>query len=205
MLKIGLTGGIGSGKTAVSDLFEKLGIPVIDTDTIAHNLVDDDPKVLQEITESFGQDVLNLNGKLNRKKLAQIVFNVKDNKQQLEKILHPKIRSEVVRQLHDLAKNPDSPEYTIIVVPLLIETDYDDIIDRILVVIADEAKRIERIQRRDSRSMNEIRSIIDNQVTDETRLKVSDDIIKNNNDINDLNSLVEKLDKKYKQLSMAIK
>ena len=201
MLKVAITGGIGSGKTSISDLFEKLNAPVIDTDIIAHDLAENDPQVLLEITNAFGQDVLNLDGRLNRKKLAQIIFNVKENKQLLENILHPKIRYEVLRQLQGLATENTPPAYVIIVVPLLIEANYDDFIDRILVVIADEKQRIERVQQRDKRSMNEIRSIIGNQSNDEKLLKEADDIIENNSNINSLESQVNELHKKYLHLS----
>ncbi len=200
MLRVGLTGGIGSGKTSVSDLFKKLGVPVIDTDIIAHELVNNNPEVLQEITDAFGQDMLSLDGKLNRKKLAQIVFKVKDNKQRLENILHPKIQVKVLNQLHNLATKTKPPEYAIIVVPLLIEANYNNFIDRILVVMADEPKRIERVQQRDDRSVNEIRSIINNQINDEKRQQKADDIIENNNDINSLNIQVKELHTKYKHL-----
>ena len=202
MLKVAITGGIGSGKTSISDLFEKLNAPVIDTDIIAHDLAENDPQVLLEITNAFGQDVLNLDGKLNRKKLAQIIFNVKENKQLLENILHPKIRYEVLRQLQGLATENTPPAYVIIVVPLLIEANYDDFIDRILVVIADEKQRIERVQQRDKRSMNEIRSIIGNQSNDEKLLKEADDIIENNSNIKSLESQVNELHKKYLHLSL---
>jgi len=205
MLKVGLTGGIGSGKTSVSDLFENLGVPVIDTDIIAHKLVNNNPEVLQEIVGAFGQDVLSLNGKLNRKKLAQIIFNVKENKQQLENILHPKIQVDVISQLQDLTLKKNSPGYAIIVVPLLIEANYDDFVDRILVVISDEKKRIERVQQRDHRSLSEIRSIIGNQADDEKRMKKADDIIENNSNIRNLGSQVKELHKKYMRLSTAIK
>lgn len=205
MLKVGLTGGIGSGKTSVSDRFENLGVPVIDTDLIAHQLVNNNPEVLQEIVNIFGQDVLSLNGRLNRKKLAQIIFNVKENKQQLENILHPKIQVDVTSQLQDLTLKKNPPGYAIIVVPLLIEANYDDLVDRILVVITDEKKRIERVQQRDHRSMSEIRSIIDNQANDEKRLKKADDIIENNSNIRNLDLQVEKLHKKYMRLSAAIR
>ena len=201
MLKVAVTGGIGSGKTSVSDLFKKFDTPVIDTDIIAHQLVDNDAQVLQQIINAFGQDVLNLDGRLNRKKLAQIVFNVKKNKQQLENILHPKIRDEVLRQLHALATDNTPPDYVIIVVPLLIEANYDDFIDRILVIFADEEKRIERVRQRDNRSMSEIRSIIGNQSGDEKLLKEADDIIENNRDIKSLDSQVNELHKKYLHLS----
>ncbi len=201
MLKVGLTGGIGSGKTSVSDLFKKLGVPVIDTDIIAHELVNNNPEVLQEISDAFGQDILSLDGKLNRKKLAQIVFKVKDNKQRLENILHPKIQDKVLNQLHHLATKEKPAEYAIIVVPLLIEANYNNFIDRILVVMTDESKRIERVQQRDNRSVNEIRSIINNQIDDEKRQQEADDIIENNNDINELSVQVKELHTKYKHLA----
>ena len=201
MLKVAVTGGIGSGKTSISTLFEKLDAPIIDTDIIAHDLTENDPQVLLEITNAFGQDVLTLHGKLNRKKLAQIIFNVKENKQLLENILHPKIRNEILRQLQGLATENTPPSYVIIVVPLLIEANYDDFIDRILVVIADEKQRIERVQQRDKRSVSEIRSIIDNQSNDEKLLKEADDIIENNSNIKSLESQVNELHKKYLHLS----
>lgn len=201
MLKVGLTGGIGSGKTSVSNLFAGLGIPVIDTDVIAHHLVNDNRSVLKEISDTFGKDVLKLNGDLDRQKLARIVFNSKDNKQLLEKILHPKIASEVNQQLNKLKSSQSPPDYVIIVVPLLIETSFHELIDRILAVIADEDIRIERVQQRDNRSLAEIRAIISNQVDDKKRLNEADDIVKNNNDIKDLSLLVEKLHKTYLRLS----
>ncbi len=204
MLRVGLTGGIGSGKTSVSDIFETIGVPVIDTDIIAHQLVNNDQSVLQEIVNAFGNDVLSLNGQLNRKKLAQIIFNVKENKQQLENILHPKIKNAVIDKLQVLASRPNPSAYAIIVVPLLIEVNYDDIIDRTLVVIADENKRIERIQQRDNRSLSEIRSIIANQVNDEKRLQEADDVIENNSNIENLESQSMELHKKYTHLSAVI-
>ncbi len=201
MLRVGLTGGIGSGKTSVSDLFQNLGVPVIDTDIIAHDLVNNNPEVLQEITDAFGQDMLNLDGKLNRKKLAQIVFKVKENKQRLEKILHPKIQDKVLKKLQSLTTEKKPAEYAIIVVPLLIEANYSNFIDRILVVMADEKKRIERVQQRDNRSVNEICSIINNQIDDKKRQQEADDIIENNNNIKDLTSQVKQLHTKYRHLS----
>lgn len=203
MLKVGLTGGIGSGKTAVSSVFEKLGIPVIDTDVIAHDLVNNNESILKQITDTFGPDLLKLNGELNRKKLAQLVFNKKENKQSLENILHPRIKSEVLRQIQRLSSSQNPPAYLIIVIPLLIESDYHDIIDRILVVIADEAVRIARVQKRDKRSLSEIRAIINNQVDDSTRLDEADDIIENNSDINMIDKQVENLHEKFLHLSEA--
>lgn len=201
MLKVGLTGGIGSGKTSVSDLFENLGVPVIDTDIIAHDLVDNNTEVLQEIADTFGQDMLNLDGCLNRKKLAQIVFKVKENKQRLENILHPKIQHEVITQLHALASTPKPPAYAIIVIPLLIEAHYHDLIDRVLVVMSDEETRVKRVQQRDSRSVSEIQSIINNQTDDQKRQQIADDIIENNSNIKYLAAKVAELHEKYIHLA----
>ncbi|MDT8283373.1 MAG: dephospho-CoA kinase, partial [Gammaproteobacteria bacterium] len=201
MLKIGLTGGIGCGKTSVSNLFAELGVPVIDADIVAHDLVNTNSNILQEITDTFGQDVLSLDGTLNRKKLAQIIFNQKKNKQQLEQILHPKVQTEISRELDKLASKKNPPAYVIVVVPLLIEANYHNLVDRILVVLADEESRIERVRQRDSRSLNEIRAIMKNQISDDERLKNADDSIENNNNFNDLKSKTIELHNKYLTLS----
>ncbi len=197
MLRIGLTGGIGSGKTAVSDLFAQLGIPIIDTDVIARQLVENDADVLQKISNTFGQDVLELNGQLNRKKLAKIVFNVKADKQRLEDILHPKIQAVVLEQLQQLTNSQTPPDYTVVVVPLLIETRFANITDRILLVMADEENRIKRVQQRDNRTRDEIRAIISQQASDEVRLKKADDIIENNSLLKSLKPQVSALHDKY--------
>ena len=201
MLKIGLTGGIGSGKTAVSDQFQRLGINIIDTDIISRELVNHNPKVLKKIVEIFSDKVLDGNGDIDRKKLAQIIFSNKEQKQQLENILHPAIRNAVNQQIQSfrLSKNP--PEYIILVIPLLLETGFTDLIDRILVVMAEDNIRVERIKQRDNRSLGEIRAIISSQVNDDKRIRAADDIIENNNSFKDLETKVRQLHKKYLQLS----
>jgi len=201
MLKVGLTGGIGSGKSTVSNLFEKLGTPVIDTDVIAHDLVNSNKTILQQISDAFGADILKINGELNRKKLAQIVFNKKENKQSLENILHPKIKSEVIQQVKKLDSSNKPPAYVLIVVPLLIEAKYHDIVDRILVVTADDSTRIARVQKRDNRSLSEIQAIIHNQIDDSIRLNEADDIIENNSNINMIETQIKDLHEKYLRLS----
>lgn len=201
MLIIGLTGGIGSGKTTISNLFENLGIQIIDTDIIARELVEDSPSVLQEIINTFGETILDPGGSLDRKKLAKIVFDRLDKKQQLEKILHPRIRIEVKKKIQHIYAKNTPPPYLIVVIPLLFETDFDDFIDRILSVISDEEIRIKRIIKRDHRDIDEIRSIIKSQATDERRISEADDIIKNNNDIKELEYKVQQLHDKYMTLS----
>lgn len=205
MLRVGLTGGIGSGKTAVSNLFASHGVPIIDTDVIAHDLIDNNHNVLVEISDTFGTDILTPDGDIDRKKLAQIVFNSKKNKQLLERILHPKIETEVKHQLQVLDSRQNPPDYAIVVVPLLIEVGYQGLIDRILVVIADEQVRIQRVQQRDHRSMKEIRAIISQQVDDNKRTSEADDIIENNCDIKILEDQVKNLHNKYMRLSAELR
>ena len=204
MLKIGLTGGIGSGKTAVSDQFQRLGINIIDTDIISRELVNHNQMVLKKIVEIFSDKVLDCQGAIDRKKLAQIIFNNKEQKQQLENILHPAIRNEVNRQIHSFGLLNTPPEYLIIVIPLLLETGFTDLIDRILVVMAEENVRVERIKQRDNRTSGEIRAIISSQVNDDKRISAADDIIENNNNFKQLESQVRQLHNKYLQLSTSI-
>ncbi len=200
MLTVGLTGGIGSGKTTVSDIFDKLGIPVIDTDIISRELVENDRTVLKEILEIFGDSIISENGTLDRKKLAQIVFNDKKARQQLEDILHPKIRTEVNKLIQTYISKSPSPRYIIIVIPLLFETDFRDLVDRIIVITSDESLKIERVMRRDHRDADEIRSIIDNQTSDETRVSGADDVINNNSNLKQLESQILGLHRKYTDL-----
>lgn len=197
MLIVGLTGGIGSGKTTVSDLFKDLGIHIIDTDVISHDLVADDKSVLKEIVAHFGEGILKEDKSLNRKELAKIVFSQREYKQQLENILHPKIRDEVNKQIQNYALNSPPPKYVIVVIPLLFETGFNDLIDRVLVVHADETIRINRIKQRDHRSINEIRAIINSQVSDEKRLNEADDIIENNENLASLEAQIKRLDEIY--------
>jgi dephospho-CoA kinase len=201
MLKIGLTGGIGSGKTAVSDQFQALGINVIDTDIISRELINHNPAVLKKIVGIFGNKVLDAKGFLDRKKLAQIVFGDKQQKQQLEKLLHPAIRKEVNRQIQHFSSLNTQARYIIVVIPLLLETGFTDLIDRILVVIAEEKVRVERVKQRDDRSSAQIYAIISSQVNDDKRISAADDIIDNNSNLDYLASQVRQLDKKYQQLS----
>ncbi len=201
MLKIGLTGGIGSGKTAISDQFQKLGINIVDTDIISHQLLNNNPVVLKKIIDVFSNKVLDAGGVIDRKKLAQIVFNDKDQKQQLENILHPAIRNEVSQKIQCFNSQSTPPEYIIIVVPLLLETGFTDLIDRILVVVAEENIRVERIKQRDNRTLDEIHAIISNQINNDKRIHAADDIIENNNNFNQLETQVKEFHEKYRQLA----
>jgi dephospho-CoA kinase len=203
MLIIGLTGGIGSGKTTVSNLFKNLGVQIIDTDVIARELVDNDHSVLEEITDAFGKIILDDDGLLDRNILAKIVFSQEHKKQQLEKILHPKIRTKVEKAIKVYREKPDQPQYIIVVIPLLFETNFHQLIDKILVVIANEENKIKRIIQRDGRAPEDILSIIKSQVSDSKRISEADDIIENNSDIKELETKILGLHHKFSNTTNA--
>ena len=160
MLKIGLTGGIGCGKTTTSTLFEQLNIPIIDADTIAHQLVEIGKPALSEIVLAFGSDIINIDGSLNRKKLSQLIFSDSLQKQKLEAILHPKIYQAIQTAVEAL----DSA-YCIISIPLLFETNMIALVDRILVIDCPVESQIERVQKRDGLPLAQIQAIINSQVS----------------------------------------
>lgn len=196
MLTIGLTGGIGSGKTTVANFFADLGITIIDTDIIARHVVQSGALALESITEHFGNEILNQDGTLNRNKLAGKVFNNPDEKTWLEKLLHPLIRKEVA-----IAKMKVTSPYCIVVIPLLVETLPNPDIDRILVVEAPQWLQISRVNHRDQRSESEISAIIESQATPDERLAVSDDVIVNDGSMEKLRDDVSELHKKYLVIS----
>ncbi len=192
MLTIALTGGIASGKSEVSHLFEKLGTPVIDTDIISRQLVKPGEPALQEIVAAFGASILNSDGTLNRKKLGKLIFNSKQQRVQLEDILHPRIRDEVTRQLQTI----DAP-YAIVVIPLLLETRYPIKVDRILVVDAPSEMQRQRLMQRNTISKADADQMLQAQATNSQRLAVADDVISNRGPLKDLQAEVERLHKYY--------
>lgn len=198
MLSIGLTGGIGSGKSTVADYFRKLGAPVYDTDEIARDLVMPGQPALQEITDFFGMSVLDTQGTLDRKKLRGIVFNNKDAKAKLESILHPRIREALFNRI----QQTEYP-YCIAVIPLLIEKKWQTLLDRILVVDCDETLQKQRASRRDNMTTTEIEAVMRSQIDRNTRLQHASDIVHNDGDLDSLQKQVEKLHKKYLTLKNA--
>lgn len=196
MFTVALTGGIGCGKTTICELFSQLNVPVIDTDIIAHQLVEPGQPALQEILSKFGTDLLLENNSLNRKALANIIFNNKEKRQQLEEILHPKIRQCINEKLTEL----ESP-YAVVAIPLLIETSQQSQYDRVLVVDCDEQQQIERTLARDKRSKEEVQSIVKSQISRKQRLSFADDIIDNSFDTINLQYQVKKLHKLYLKLA----
>jgi len=196
MMIIGLTGGIGCGKSTVADMFAELDVPVIDTDVIARILVKRGQPALDEIIKCFGRSILLENSALDRKKLAQITFNNGQSRKQLEAILHPKIRQTMLDQIKSL-----SSPYVIAVIPLLFETGQNQLVDRILVVDCPETIQQERVRSRDNRDDQQIQNIISAQTSREIKLASADDIIDNQGDINDLRPQIAELHKKYLNMS----
>jgi dephospho-CoA kinase len=192
MLTIGLTGGVASGKSEVSHLFGELGATVIDTDRISRQLVEPGEPALQEIVSAFGTSILNNDGALNRKKLGKLIFNSEQQREQLEDILHPRIRDEVYRQLQRI----DAP-YAIVVIPLLLESRYPISVDHILVVDAPLELKRQRLMQRDAISDAEADMIIQAQATNSQRLAIADDVISNLGTLKDLQAEVKKLHQQY--------
>lgn len=192
MLTIGLTGGIGSGKSEVSRRFEALGIVVADADLAARVVVEPGQPALAAISKHFGNDILSPDGSLNRALLRQKIFANADDKAWLESLLHPLIASEIQRQLDD-AQSP----YSILSSPLLLETEQWRNVDRILVIDTREEVQITRSCRRDSNSEAQIRSIMASQIARDERLKRAHDIIDNNGSISALQEQVERLHQQY--------
>lgn len=192
MLRIGLTGGIGSGKSIVCAIFRKLGVPVIDTDLIARDLVEPGTQALQQIVELFGTQLLQENGQLDRARLRELVFHDQTRLQQLEQLLHPLIRQEMTRRMEEL-----NTPYAILAIPLLLEKGWQHSLDRVLVVDCSESLQRERALGRDGGSRQTIDQIIARQVSREQRLAAADDIIDNSGSLDALNRQVESLHRHY--------
>jgi len=200
MLRIGLTGGIGSGKSTVASLLTTRGVPIIDTDEIAHRLTEPGQSACDEIVRIFGQDILDATRKLDRNKLRERVFENAGERQRLEAILHPYIREVVREKLEDL-----HAPYCILVVPLLIESGFIDLVDRVLVVDASEGVQIQRTAARSGLTEPEIRKIIAAQVSRAQRLQKADEVIDNNGDRKHLEKEVERLHQWYLSLAATVK
>ena len=196
MLVIGLTGGIGSGKSTVADMFADLQVPIIDMDRIARQVVETGMPALEKITHAFGTDLLTANGKLDRQRLGEIIFDSAEKRHQLEAILHPIIREETKRQLALL-----EAAYCIVVIPLLLESDQHALVDRILVVDAPESVQVSRVTQRDGISAAQAEKILASQVDRQSRLNAADEIIKNFGELEALRQQVNSLHRKYRELA----
>lgn len=197
-LRVGLTGGIASGKSTVADLFAALGVPVIDTDVIARQVVEPGEPALAEIVSTFGLDILRDDGRLDRAAMRRIVFADDARRRQLEAILHPRIRKETMSQ----SATAGGP-YQVIVVPLLAESPMKDGMDRILVVDVPESVQLDRLLARDSENPEQARRIIAAQVSRADRLAIADDIIRNDGALADTERQVRDLHERYLALAGA--
>lgn len=197
MFVIGLTGGIGSGKTAASDYFKQLGIDIVDADVAARVVVEPGTPGLNRIASHFGEDILLKTGELNRALLRQRIFSNPAEKKWLEELLHPLIAREIDRQLAET-----SSPYVIFVSPLLLETQQHQRCNRILVVDAQVDTQVERAAARDNNSADMIRAIIKNQMPREARLDRADDVLLNDADIDTLHRRIENLHRQYLELAL---
>jgi dephospho-CoA kinase len=198
---IGISGGIGSGKTTVTDMFAKHGIDVIDADVIAREVVEPGSPALKAIVDKFGQSVLNHSGgsslgTLDRAKLRTLVFNDNETKSWLNQLLHPAIMQQMLLQTQQ-AKSA----YCLLSVPLLVENKLYEQVDRVVIVDVDEQIQLQRTLVRDKTNEQQIRAIMRAQVTRQQRLAVADDIIDNNGKVGDLAKQITQLHKKYLQMA----
>lgn len=195
-LVVGLTGGIGSGKSAAADEFGRLGATIVDTDVIAHELTARGGAALPEIGRIFGQDFV-AGGAMDRKRMREHVFSDAQAKRRLESLLHPLIRAESSRRIA-AAPGP----YVVHVVPLLIESpDYRERVDRVLVVDAPEELQVERVRARSGLPEDQVRAIMHTQAARAERLAAADDVLENSGSLDDLRKQVAALHRKYLQLS----
>jgi dephospho-CoA kinase len=195
-LRVGLTGGIASGKSIVADMFEELGVPVIDTDRIARDVVAPGQPALDEIRKRFGDGAIDQEGNLDRGAMRKRVFADEQARKDLEAILHPRIGAEA-RQRAEAAGGA----YQVIVVPLLVGSPLRQFVDRVLVVDCDENTQIQRLLARDAETIEQARRILAAQSSRDERLAIADDVISNDGSIEDTQRQVIELDRRYRQLA----
>lgn len=195
-LRIGLTGGIASGKSVVANMFAELGVPVIDTDLIAREVVQPGQPALGEIRERFGETMIDTAGNLDRAALRKLIFHDDDARLDLEAILHPRIGAETRRQA-DAAGG----DYQLIVVPLLVGSPLLQFVNRVLVVDCQEDTQIRRLLERDTESVEQAERILAAQASREERLAIADDVVNNDHSLDHVRDQVIDLDRKYQRLT----
>lgn len=196
MLVIGLTGGIGSGKTAASDYFASLGITIVDADLASRSVVQPGQPALKKIAEQFGDNMINTDGNLNRSALRELVFADKQALKALEAITHPAIRTELLDQL----EQSQSP-YTILVSPLLLETNQHQLTDRVLLIDAEEQAQLDRTVQRDKVPSTQVEAIMAAQMPRTARLSKANDIALNDGDLAALHAKLDTLHQTYLELA----
>jgi len=201
MLIIGLTGGIASGKTTATNFFASYDIPIVDADLIVHALLKTGTKSYSEIVKVFGDDIVQTNGELDRKKLRQLIFSDKQQRLQLESILHPLVRREIKSCISDISTKNSHAPYCIVSIPLLVEAQQQDLVQRVLVIDLPEEIQYQRLRQRDNISDSEIKNILLSQASRNERLNIADDVIINKLDINYFNEQLVKIHKSYLDLA----
>jgi dephospho-CoA kinase len=196
MLRIGLTGGIASGKSTVAGLFADRGVTVLDTDRIAREVVEPGQPALAQLVQALGSDILARDGRLDRAPLRRRIFGDAATRRTVEEILHPAIQEELGRQSM-AAPGP----YQILVIPLLVEGDRAGLVDRVLVVDCPEELQIERLMSRDGETREGALGMLAAQVSRQVRLAAADDVIVNDGPAADLAARVASLDRKYRELA----
>jgi dephospho-CoA kinase len=191
-LTIGVTGGIGSGKTAATDIFAELGITVVDADQMSREVVKPGTEALEAIAAHFGTGILLADGTLDRRRLREVIFNDKAAKTWLESLLHPRIREEIITRL-----NNSQSIYTILASPLLLETNQHELCSRVLVIDAPESMQLSRTISRDGSDSEVVQAIMASQLSRTERLGKADDVIVNDQDLQALQQAVKNLHQKY--------
>lgn len=195
-LIVGLTGGIGSGKSEASKRFAQRGVLVVDADVVAREVVEPGSAALVQIAAHFGADIIDATGNLNRSKLRDIIFSAPTEKQWLESLLHPVINTEIRRQLAS-----STSTYSILASPLLLETQQFQLVDRIVVIDTSEQHQLERASKRDKNNEAQIKAIMQTQLSRQERCARATDIIQNHGSIDELDAQVEKLHQLYLELA----
>lgn len=194
--RVGLTGGIASGKSTVAKFFEALGVPIIDTDQLARDVVEPGQPPLERLVQRFGVSILTPDGHLDRPVLRNIVFSDPKARADLEALTHPAIGAAVEARSAEAGG-----VYQILVIPLLVEKSLGSQLDRVLVVDCDEDLQIRRLQARDGSTLEQARAILNAQTSRAARLKAAHDVIKNEGDLSTVRDQVEKLHARYLELA----
>ncbi len=188
---VGLTGGIGSGKSVAGDFFIELGIDVIDADHVSKNILDDNESAKKLFQEHFGEKFIDNNNNVDRALLRDEIFKNEDKKEALESIIHPLVREEIFTFIEN-----SNSVYKIIMVPLIYETNSQDFYDKIVVVDCKEENQIIRASKRDNKTKNDIINIMKNQASSDERMSIADEVIKNDSSLDDLKKQVIKVHQK---------
>ena len=195
MLIIGLTGGIGSGKSVASDKFASLGITVVDADVASRTVVEPGKPALQEIESHFGSEIITEDGQLDRAKLREIIASDAEERKWLESVLHPRIGEQIAKEISE-----STSPYTLFVAPLLLETNSQEMCARVVVVDVPNDIQVERTAKRDKVPIDQVEQMVSAQMEREKRLEKADDVLLNTSTIEELEKKVEQLHEMYLQM-----